>query len=94
MIRNVAGLIATWFGMALVLVGALIVAGGLLLAISPTTFLSVAGYLPEPVQERLAMDMLAVTTMGDMRFTIVCAMALGGFLVWLGIRTVKGRRMA
>ena len=80
--------IVTLVGVAIVLCGVFIVLGALLLAISPTTFISLTMYLPEAMQERLAMDALAIVWMGDLGLSILCAIGAGAFLAWLGHKIV------
>ena len=76
------------FGMVLILCGSSLVTGALLFAISPTTFMAVAEYLPEAVHERLAQDLLAVRVADHLVFSILCVIAVGAFLAWRGIKIV------
>ena len=87
--RWVAEIIVTTFGMAVILTGSIIVAGALLFAISPTTFMDIAAHLPEAVQERLTRDLFAVRVADHLVFSIVCVMAIGAFLLWRGIKIVR-----
>ena len=82
--ERIGSSIITLAGGGIAFCGVCIAGGALLFAISPSTFFTVGEYLPKAIQDRLAMDFLALAFMGNLWLALLCAIGVGVFLVRAG----------